>query len=85
MSMDYFERVGLLNRNSEDLGVLANHDIAAVVFAPAAFCTSRTCSGDIRGHGTKVLKANAATNAINCPDCGNALYWKLVKRNTRGE
>lgn len=69
----YLECRGLLNKSTEDLGVLAL--AKPITFEP--FCTSTECGA---GRAWQpIRKYNLNARPVDCPDCGHALLYKKVR------
>lgn len=68
---NYLERAGVLNRSTEDLGIIA----CATPARHDAFCTG-VCAGSV----WHPVKKDVVGKPISCPDCG----WALLYRKMRG-
>ena len=77
------ERLGLLNRESPDLGELITNSKRIY----KAYCTSyKCCHIEIKKNG-RIIKQDCATRKLKdvkdrdtslCPDCGHVLLWKTA-------
>lgn len=72
-SAKYLKEHGLLNADTEDLGVIAMGQRTA----PVAYCSSPKCAGHYTNF--RSVRKDVVGHPTNCPDCGYVLRWGKMK------
>lgn len=72
----FLEEIGLTNKGTEDIGVLAT--APTKIKSLAAFCTSHKCCSEDGERITERMLKSVHKTTIFCPECRQALVWKLT-------
>lgn len=73
MSTSWLDRQGLINKDTEDLGVISS---SKMKMEYAYYCSSVKCAGVVKN---EIHKFTTSDWEQNCPDCGGLLHSKRTK------